>query len=36
MLLGFIISFFYVANVISRPKALAEMTVADYVELHEV
>jgi hypothetical protein len=34
--LGYIVSYFYVANVVSRPQAIARMTIADYDELREV
>jgi hypothetical protein len=36
MMMGYIIAFLYVSNVISRPKALAELTNADYAEIIEV
>jgi hypothetical protein len=33
--LGFIIAWFYVYNIVSRPLALSEWTTEDYQELHE-
>ena len=36
MMMGYIIAFVYVANVISRPMALALLTTDDYQEIIEV
>jgi len=33
LLLGYIVSFFYVANVVARPMAMAELTLHDFADL---
>lgn len=35
LLLGYILSFFYIANVVARPKALSELSLLDWSDLKQ-